>query len=254
MRLAELQTRMRRMLLDNGADAELPAWLADPPEQRERRLAVHRNNVRHTLSSVLEAAFPVVQQLLDTEGFTAITMLFIAERPPRQPVLYDYGAAFPDFLAAFPPLAELAWLADVARLEWARNEALFAADRAPLTPAELAAVPAADLPGLRLALHPSARRLESPWPIYAIWVAHQPDSEPLDPVSLAQAETVLVWRWGGSVRQRSLTPGESALLAAFAAEYPLAEAVAAAMRQDRAFELAPALAWLLANAVLIDPH
>jgi hypothetical protein len=251
MRLAELQRRMQRNVLDGGADPALLAELDDPPEQRERRLAVYRNNVRHALLGVLDAAFPVIRQLLGAECFTAAGLAFIAAHPPRQPALYAYGAALANFLADFEPLAKLPWLADMARLEWARNEALFAADRQPLTPTQLATVPGAELSDLQLALHPSAQVLESPWPIHAIWDAHQPDGGPLEAVDLGQAETVLVWRRDGSVRQRPLAGGEFALLAAFAARRPLAEAAAEAAERDSLFDLSIALAALLSGGVLV---
>ncbi len=253
MRLAELQTRMRQTLLAGGSDPELLALLADPPEQRERRLAVYRNNVRHALLSGLDAAFPVVRELIGADCFTATVLAFIARRPPRVPALFAYGGELPDFLTDFAPLAELPWLADMTRLEWARNEALFAVDREPLSSSQLATVSAAELPELRLGLHPSARLLESSWPIHAIWDAHQPGGGALEAVDLARAETVLVWRRDGAVRQRSPGSGESALLAAFALECPLAEAAEMAAARDPDFDLSAALARLLADGVLAYP-
>lgn len=251
MRLAEWQRRMRRTLLEGRSDPELLALLADPPEQRERRLAVYRNNVRHALSSVLEAAFPVVRQLIGAECFTATALAFVVEHPPRRPALYEYGGDFPAFLGRFWPLAELPWLADVARLEWARNEALFAAEQEPLAAEELAAVPAGDLPGLRLTLHPSARLLESAWPIHTIWAAHQPDGDPLETVNLEQGEIARIWRQEGSVCQQAISPGEFTLLTAFAAGQPLAEAAGSALAQDPGLNLPAILAALLSGGVLV---
>ena len=251
MRLAELQRRMQQTLLYGDADTELLALFADPPEQRERRLAVYRNNVRHALLSVLEAAFPVIRQLIGAECFTATALAFIADHPPHKPALYRYGAAWPEFIAHFPPLVELPWLADTARLEWARNAALFDAEREPLTPEQLAMVAHADLPGLRLALHPSAHVLASRWPVHAIWTAHQPNGAPLETVNLDQAETVLIWRQAGSVRQRAMMTGESTLLAALAAEQPLADAAGLALSQNAEFDLSAALATMLSGGVLI---
>jgi len=254
MRLVELQTRLQQALLSAGGFApELQALLADAPEQRERRLAVYRNNVRYALLSVLEAAFPVVRQLVGAECFTATALTFVAERPPQLPVLYAYGNDFPDFLTHFRPLAELPWLADMARLEWARNEVLFAAEGEPLTPDQLAAIPADQLVDLRIQTHPAMRWLESPWPIHAIWDAHQPDGAPLETVDLQQAETVMTWRQNGVIHQRLLMPGESALLTAFAARQPLAEAAEAAVRQDPDFDLSIALARWLNEGVLEQP-
>lgn len=254
MRLAELQTQMQRMLLSaGGPDPTLLTLLADAPGQRARRLAVYRNNVRHALLSVLEAAFPVLQQLVGIECFTATALTFIAEYPPQRPVLYAYGSDFPRFLADFRPLAELPWLADVARLEWTRNEALFAAEAEPLTPDQLASVPADKLADLRIRLHPATRLLESSWPIHAIWVAHQPEGGPLETVDLQQAETVMIWRQSGAVRQRLLTPGEFALLTAFAARQPLAEAAGAGLQRDPAFDFSAMLARWLNEDVLERP-
>lgn len=251
MRLVELQARMQRALLDGGSPAELLALFADPADQRECRLAVHRNNVRHALTSVLEAAFPVVQQLISAECFTATALAFLAVHPPRQPTLYAYGEALPTFLAGFKPLTKLPWLADVARLEWARNEALFAAEQEPLAAEELAAVPAGDLPGLRLTLHPSARLLESAWPIHTIWAAHQPDGDPLETVNLEQGEIARIWRREGSVCQQAISPGEFTLLTAFAAGQPLAEAAGSALAQDPGLNLPAILAALLSSGVLV---
>lgn len=254
MQLAELQTRMRQTLLARGSpDSELLALLADPSPQRERRLAVYRNNVRHALLSVLDAAFPVIRELIGADCFSATALVFIAQRSPHIPALHAYGGELPDFLADFAPLAELPWLADVARLEWARNEALFAADREPLSPNQLATVPVAELPGLRLELHSSAWLHESPWPIHAIWDAHQPGGGALEAVDLARAEAVLVWRRSGTVHQRSPSPGEFALLAAFALECSLAEAAETAAARDPDFDLSAVLARLLADGVLTYP-
>ena len=255
MRLADLQRRLGRCLLEGLSDPAVLERLADPPEQRERRLAVYRNNVRHALLSVLEAAFPVVRQLVGAECFAATMLAFVARHPPGQPVLYRYGDRLPGFLADFSPLAEpLPWLPDVARLEWARNEALFAPEAEPLTPARLAAVPPADLPGWRPRLHPSAHLLESAWPVRAIWDAHQPEGGALEAVDLGQAESVLVWRQAGTVRQRLLNAGERALLVAFAAKRPLVQAVETAAGQDANFDFPAALAGLLGAAVLVDPN
>ncbi|MCB1920760.1 MAG: putative DNA-binding domain-containing protein [Candidatus Competibacteraceae bacterium] len=254
MRLAELQARMRNALLEPGGfDLALLALLADAPDQRERRLAVYRNNVRHALFSVLEAAFPVVRQLIGAECFTATALIFITEHPPQAPVLYAYGSDFANFLGSFRPLAELPWLADVARLEWARNEVLFAAESAALTPDQLAMAPPEELGGLRIGVRPTTRWLASPWPIHAIWAAHQPDGPPLETVDLHQAESVMIWRRDGVVCQELLTAGEFALLTSFAARCPLAEVAESGLKSDPALDFSAALARWLNESVLEEP-
>lgn len=250
MRLVELQTSVSQVLLGGSPNSTLLASLVGSTGERERRLAVYRNSVRHTLLSVLEAAFPVLRQLIGEECFTAIGLTFIAQHPPQRPVLYAYGDGFSEFLAAFQPMANLPWLADIARLEWARNEALFAPEGELLTPKQLATVPSDQLPDLPVSLHPSVRLLESKWPIHAIWEAHQPDGGPLEAVDLKQAQFVMVWRWEGAVVQQPLSTAEFTLLAAFAAHRPLAEAADMAIESDVTFDLATALACFLKQGVL----
>lgn len=250
MRLVELQTSLSQVLLGGSPNSTLLASLVGLTGERERRLAVYRNSVRHALLGVLEAAFPVLRELIGEECFTAVGLTFVAQHPPQRPVLYAYGVDFSYFLSKFQPMAHLPWLADIARLEWARNEALFAPEGELLTPEQLAAVPPDQLPGLSVSLHPSVRLLESKWPIHAIWEAHQPDGGPLEAVDLKQAQLVIVWRWKSAVVQQPLSTAEFTLLAAFAAHRPFAEAADMAIESDVAFDLTTALAYFLKQGVL----
>lgn len=163
------------------AGGEVPPFLRAPdPSEVARRFAVYRNNVQFSLGRALAARFPVVEQLVGATFFAALARVFVAAHPPRDPVLMRWGAALPDFLAGFGPVAHLPWLADVARLEWARGAAVHAADAAPADPAALAAAPPE---GLRLGLHPSVALFASAHPAVAIWLAHQPGAPaaPLPP-------------------------------------------------------------------------
>lgn len=147
-----------------------PGVTAPAPEEAARRFAVYRNNVVHGLTQALVRRFPVVERLVGPAFFAAMARVFVAAHPPRTPVLLRYGDAFPGFLAGFPPVAHLPYLADVARLELARGAAYHAADAAPLDPEALRTAG----PRTRLRLHPSLRLLRSDWPVVAIWAANQP--------------------------------------------------------------------------------
>jgi len=111
---------------------------------------------------------------------------YLRAHPPAGPCLFEYGDSFPDFLAAFSPCRDLAYLPDVARLEWAMSAALHAPDVDAMDPARLADVAAEDLPRLTCAVDPSVSYLESPWPVEQIWRANQDeDGAPSDPIDLA---------------------------------------------------------------------
>src|SRR5260370_39578206 len=93
-----------------------------------RRFAVYRNNEVAGLVKALLNKFPVVEKIVGEEFFAAMARAFVVERPPRSPVLAIYGDGFATFIAAFDPARELAYLADVARLEAARTRPYHAAD------------------------------------------------------------------------------------------------------------------------------
>lgn len=169
--------------IPSGTHAEMEArfhaalWSPSTPEgladaaALDRRFLVYRNNVQHGLCSALNQRFPVIARLVGPEFFTAMARVFAAAHPPATPVLIDWGTAFPAFLEAFPPVAKLPYLADVARLELARGRAYHAADAPVADPAALMQ----DNPsGLRLILAPSVSAFASRHPAVTIWANHQP--------------------------------------------------------------------------------
>src|SRR5262245_60059342 len=130
------------------------------------RLQIYRHHVLTSLTDVLQATFPVVCRLVDERFFRYAADAYIRQYPPDAPCLFEYGAHFPAFLAAFPPCRHLEYLADVARLEWALNRALHAEGRTtPLEPAELGSLAPHAVAQLTFQFHPSVTLLDSPWPI-----------------------------------------------------------------------------------------
>lgn len=203
-----------------------------------RRIAVYRNTVQTSLTDALVAAYPVVRRIVGGTFFAGLAWRYIAAHPPAAPQLSDYGAAMADFIAAVEPLRPLAYLPDVARLEWARGEAYFAADAETLAPQTLAAVLPVDLPDVRWTLHPATRLVTSDFPIHRIWQMNQPDVADVPEVDMTVAEAVLVGRAHNQLTTRKLSASDAAMLAAMAAGATLAEAVGDA---EPAFNLQEAL-------------
>ncbi len=244
--LRELQEAVRRGVLDTAAPVgAVPEGVAlvDDHIPAGARFAVYRNNVLGSLTEVLAAAFPVVHRLVGDGFFRFAARAYVAGHPPAVPQLLSYGGGFPDFLAAFPPAGPVPYLADVARLEWARTEALFAADAPPLTAGDLHGLAPEAIPALVLTLHPSARLVISPWPVQAIWDANQPEHEEVPSVDLAAGgEAVLVLRPALAVEAHRLSPGDAALVGALAAGTALGEAAMIALDAEPGFDLQGALA------------
>lgn len=138
------------------------------------RLAVYRNNVVGSLIDAVADTSPVVQQLVGDAFFRAMAAHLVREHPPRSRVLAHCGGEFTDFIARFEPARSVAYMADVARLEWARVVAYHAADVAPLTAEAVGAALSDDAHAaeLRLECQPSTSIVESRSAIVSIWAAH----------------------------------------------------------------------------------
>lgn len=219
-----------------------------------RRLAVHRNNVVVSLVDALAQTFPVTQQLVGEDFFRAMAQVFVCAHPPRTRVLARYGHEMPGFIAQFPPAAGLPYLADVARLEWQRLQALHAADATALPAHSLTVLlqDADTLPSLRWQVAPSLQLLRSPHAAVSIWAAHQDDSGiALEDVDLAQAESALVFRSEWDVMVLQTAPGMAALVEGLLGNASFGEAIDQALLSEPAFDLSQALAVLIRHDLLI---
>ena len=209
--LADLQ---REFLASLYGEADLPG-----------RPGVYRRNVLANLREALGATYPVVRRLVGDAFFAEAADRYASAHPSASGDLHRHGEAFAAFLAAYAPARSLAYLPDVARLEWAVAQAFHAANARTFDFAALAAIAEADRAAIRLALQPGARLIPSAHPIAAIWAANQPERDGT-PDRAAGAERVLVHREGFGVRVRALADEEWALLSALARGATLGELAA----------------------------
>jgi len=235
--LRELQAAFARGVLDPAAGVDLGGRIVAGGLDPGRRLAVYRDNVLVSLRRLLEGTFPATRRHLGPERFAELALAFARAEPPDRPQLLAYGAGFPAFLAraGAEPLA-----ADLARLEWAREEACHAADASPLDPASLAAIPQERYPELRFVPHPSLRLVASAGPVFSLWQAVT--TEAASPTPDAGPEQALVVRLAMTVATRAIAAADLLLVRALADGLPLAEAAERAQAADSAFDLQGALA------------
>lgn len=249
--LLELQRGFARAVLAGDASA-LDAWVEEDGLASDERLAVHRNNVVASLTTVLADTFPVVRRLVDERFFAYAAYEFIGGHPPARPCLAEYGAGFADFLASFPPCRALAYLPDVARLEWLLHRAANAADAVPLAPTALQSVAPEDTHRLAFRFAPSVSYLASPWPVDRIWRANRACASD-ETIDLAAGGARLeIRRRDGDVEFVCLPAAEFAFRAALSAGHGLGAATQAALAEEHAFDLAPSFARLLGDGVLTD--
>jgi hypothetical protein len=216
-----------------------------------RRFNIYRNNVAVGLLDALAARFPVTQQIVGEAFFKTMARLFIAEHLPKSPLMMFYGDEFPDFIAAFEPANDLAYLPDLARLEAACTRAYHAEDADPLNPAILQTIAPEDLEHVHFGLHPSAEIVPSPHPIVTIFAMHR-GGIPLGEITDWHGEDALVVRPCLDVDVHCLSPGGTAFLRALGNGRSLAEAVENAVAADPGFDLGIHLALLFSAGLAVS--
>jgi hypothetical protein len=176
-------------------------------------LAIYRNTFHGVVVNAMRLTYPVIERLVGPEFFEGAARLFLAQNPPHSACLSDYGGDFDVFLARLPEAAPLAYLPDVARLEWAVAQAAVAEDAPLLDPAALMEFPADALGDLRLVPHPSLQMVDLTWPADAIWHAIADDNEDaLSTIQLAGPPfTLLLHRGEDGIVFRRLSETERAV-------------------------------------------
>jgi len=248
--LRELQLRFAATLAGEGT-ATSAARTRESPEagnelaMPDARLAIYRANGRANYRNALAATYSVAKRLTGAAFFNAAVDAFVAAHPPVSGDLNVYGEHLAGFLERYPPAANLPYLPDVARLEWAIDEANRAADTPRVPDAVLAALSlvAADrVAGVRLALAASCRMLASKYPILHIWRANQPDRAGDERIELDEGGVALLLRRDADgVAMEALGPGEFAWLEALGERATFGEAIDRALAADAAFDLGAAL-------------
>jgi hypothetical protein len=220
--------------LVTGAAGAPPAeafLLGTPAFPAAERAAVYAEMWRWRQVDALRADFPALAALLGDDTFLALCDAYLAACPSDDPDIGRLGRRLPAFLRDHPEAAARPDLADLAALEWARLEAFFAAPGtgapAPLGRAALSTVAPEDFPALRLALVPSAVRLDLDHAVAGLFEAAIDPTVAHAPAPSAGPERLLVWRQGFEVVHTVLAPDEAAALDAVAAGATLGEALGA---------------------------
>lgn len=248
--LHDIQREFSRYLLGGPGDRLAASIRFDRPTPH-KRAQIYRNHLRISLTEALGATFSVTAKLVGPEYFAAAARRFIEAHPPAQPVLAEYGAEFPSFVATLPHAPE--YLGDVARLEWAMNLSFHAPGAKPLDAAGLAALIPAGMAALSLKPHPAVRMLVSDYPVQRIWLANQPGAA-VETVDLRQGGiALLIWRRDGDVLFRALDASIYRFIGALFAGASLSRAAELALASDPLFDLAASLAQLLGEPIFLDP-
>lgn len=253
-KLSELQAQFARAMVDGAAPSLLP-WIAARGIDPAARLRIYRHAILATQVASLVATFPAVERMLGADCFDGWATRYAAWQGSRSGNLQNLGDDFADYLQRQPELAGLAWLGDLARLDWLRQCTILAADADALDASSLHAAlqVAGDDPALQLL--PCVHALAAGFPVLDLW--HYCESPETLQVDLAgDAQGVLLWREHGQVAMLACAPATVALVTALRHGKRASAAVEAARARDAHAALDALLGPLLTHALIhhVSPH
>jgi len=252
--LRDLQTDFVEAIFNNGPeDSKFTHNLVNGKLSPNRQLAIYRNNVFGCLTDALKIAYPVIVKLVGAEFFEHLAYEFIRQTPSENGNLHRFGGELADFIAEFPSARELAYLPDVARLEWACHEVFFSEDHLSLQGERLAVVPESQHGQLKFHLHPASRLIASPFPIHQIWGTNQEGYIGDPAINLDRGGVLLLVRRNDyQAVLKPLTDGEWSFLNACQTGDDLSRASESAQKADSQFDIGKMLQQCVADSILVD--
>ena len=154
------------------------------------RLDVYANMYFFRLRDVLAEDFARTSVALGEARWHNLVTDYLLAHPPTRWSLRWAGEALPEFLRGHAYGAERPWVADVAALEQARNEAFQAEDADPMHAADLLGVHPEVWPTLSFRATPGTVVVASRWDLAAWWAAGGDGA----PAEAPEGQALLVWR------------------------------------------------------------
>ena len=217
--LREMQDLFYRAVFEPGDDNysinEISKYIsATPGLSPQDHFRIYRRSITATLNRALREIYPVCCRLVGERFFDAMGKKYQQQFASHSADLAEYGSEFAVFISGFKPVAELVYLADVARLELAWHRAFNAADEGGIDLAALDSTSEDEKTRIIFHLPVSASLIASKFPIHRIWqVNNQPDFKGDGHVDLDEGGVMLIiWRQGHSMRLDPLESGQWDLL------------------------------------------
>ncbi len=241
--LDELQQWMARLLRHPTALAKSPAMTAaaalhfagshqlSPVEQ----LDIYRRQywLRHT--SVLIEQFPGLTRLIDQETWQPVVESYLLEHGASTFDLSDLGQHLARFLHSRTELQHQALCIDMAKLEWAYQEAFIAIDDPKLSQARVASIPRERWPDALLVISQSVHLLELCYPAHDLRRTLRRNHGPTELeacLALRGVHHLVVYRRDNTLWDKAISRPAFLLLTYLQAGYGLMAACEAAVHDD----------------------
>lgn len=218
----------------------------------QQRVEIYANMYFYRLLDVLKEDFPATLAVLGDTRFHNLVTGYLIEYPPEHFSIAYAGSHLADFLRDHPLREEFPFVADLARLERALIDVFHAPDAATLDAESMRAIPPADWPALKLALHPAHEIVELQWDVGAMLTAIE--NAEVAPMPARGDITMLVWRNRNRVYYRALEAAERDQLIAISNGITFAdlcEVIATTAEDDAASAINRRLETWLRDGVLV---
>lgn len=218
--LSDLKNLQEQVLhcLFNQDEVSLSFVISSTPQLSVKdRLAIYSGSITASHLKVLEETYPVCKRLVGDDFFKMMAVCFIKQTPSHQPTLNEYGKELVEFIAQYPPATALCYLSDVAKLEWAWQEALYGEYNDVFDLTKLENFSPERYHFIKFALPKDSTLLQSNYPIYRIWQTNR-ELNDNEVISLDEGGSyLLIWRRQYIMNVDVLTESEFTILQAIAA-------------------------------------
>jgi hypothetical protein len=217
-----------------------------------QNMRIYQNNVQTNLVRALKQTYPMIVKLVGEDFFRMTANEYIKQYPSRSGDLNDYGQYFSDFLAEFPAVKDLIYLAEVAQFEWTCHTLLCAASNTTSFDAALLnRVAPEHYDQIHFNLHPASCVMKFYYPILRIIDLCK--GEIADNVDLSAGGVyLLIIRRELDIHLISLSESEFSFLTALQDNLSLATALETALQIDENFLLDKKLSEWIREQIIVD--
>jgi len=177
--LRQLQCAIRRGLYENHQPLDMIE--AAPGRTAEECLNVHRRTWMGARLEAVVRTFPVIGEILGESCWRALARDYVAAHPSRSDSLDDYPSALPNWLDSelgnYRYLSDFGYLPDLARFEWALYSVQLAEGDRIMDVHAFSRIPPDRQAAASLQLADTVALLRSSYPVYLIWLSHQPEPD-----------------------------------------------------------------------------
>jgi hypothetical protein len=221
--LRELQRALTAHIVA-GDGPPLEAWIRVPEGAAPAaRIAVYTEGYPARVTEALRESYPALANILGEGSLAGLSERYRGVLRDEPTNLNDVGAGLPCFLRTDRLTEQLAFLPELAELEWAVTRSFHAAAGDPFDPIDCKDWSIEDWQRAQIRFQPGLALLRSRWPLSALHATRNQDRDEID-VDLEQGgECVLVFRRGFEVAVEAVEPREADAVEAFRAGASLAE-------------------------------